>query len=233
MGREWKDVAASALARFIERGLTEPRLGCSSYECGGELNVRSILALGLGLTAAACAHLNPGPAKSGESYNPPPLSISADWNLSGRELAYALIARSDQRCENYLVGVVVQRNGSNGFLSTLSQGLGTVASLVAPSSSANTFAAGSTFLQGTQRTLNDTIFAGREFTLVYDAVKRGRKRERERLFEEIEDTAAGQTDWSSLGNQAILARITPYDLNCGLTYGTVEISRALADSGEP
>lgn len=195
--------------------------------------MRHLLLFAAALACAGCGHTGlQRPSDAGRDFNPPPLTIPATWNYSGRELAYALINESDLRCENYLVGVLVQRNASNGYLSVLSQGLGSVASVVAPSSSANAFAAGSNFLAGTQRTLNDTIFAGREYALVYDAVKRGRKRERETLYAAIENTATGATDWGRLGNQAILARITPYDLNCGLTYGTVEISRALADQDE-
>jgi hypothetical protein len=180
------------------------------------------------LTLGACSTL-PKPSQLGRDINPDPLTLPDDWGTytgddANQEIAYALIAASDSRCEDYLVGVSVQRNSANATLSVGSLVLGTVGGLVAPAESANAFAAGSTLLQGTSRTLNDTIFSGRDFALIYDAVRTGRRRQRRMM-----ETAIDAGDWDGLAVNGVLARVRDYDHNCGVTYGLTEINRALAD----
>ncbi|MNS09084.1 hypothetical protein D3C72_405550 [compost metagenome] len=163
-------------------------------------------------------------ARWGETLNPEPLKIDGDeLHLSGRALAGSLISRSDQRCENYLIGLVAQRNVTRGGLSLLASGLGTIGSVVAKGQAANAFAGAATFVSSSSATAETTVFSNRDLYVIYDAVKVGRRRERERLLELV----ASWPDPSSMTSHEVLARITPYDLDCGISYGMTQISQAL------
>jgi hypothetical protein len=162
------------------------------------------------------------PTTWGSWANAEPLKLTEDERqLTGRALAGALIQRSDQRCEDYLIGVTAQRNGANGLLSILANGLGVAGGLASHAQAANAFSVVSTFTNTSARTLNDTIFAGRDTSLIYEAVKKGRDRERAVLFATMDQF----TD--TMPSREVVARIAPYDLNCGITYGMVELHGAL------
>jgi len=188
-----------------------------------------IIAIACGLSLSACATLGPRPHELGEQVNPPPLTLPQDHRTvytgatGNQGLAYHLIGRSDIQCENYLVGVAIARNGTDAGLSVGAQALSTIGGLVAPGSAANAFSGASTFVQGTNRTLNDTIFSGQDFHVVYTAVKRGRDRLREDMITQID---AGQ--WNTLPHEGVLSRVVPYDLSCGVTFGMNELARAVA-----
>lgn len=182
------------------------------------------------LTAAACVALagcqTMKPSYWGALANPDPLTLSdVPSDLTGRELAAALIAKSDVRCEDYLVGVTVQRNGGNSAFSIIGNGLGTIGGLVSKVQAANAFSAAGAFATTTGRTLDETVFNRNEFSVIYEAVKRGRNAERKALLENL-------SQFERLGRQEILARVNAYDLNCGITYGLVELRRALQAAPE-
>lgn len=192
------------------------------------MNIK-IIAIACGLSLSACGTLGPRAHELGAKANPPPLTLPERHQtiytgaIGNQGLAYYLIGESDIRCENYLVGVAIARNGTDAGLSVSAQALSTIGGLVAPGSAANAFSGASTFVQGTNRTLNDTIFSGQDFHVVYTAVKRGRDRLREDLVRDID---AGR--WDTLPHEGVLSRVVPYDLNCGLTFGMNELARAVA-----
>ncbi|NJC42113.1 hypothetical protein GGQ87_002408 [Brevundimonas alba] len=148
-----------------------------------------------------------------------------DSSLQHAELAAALIAVSDQRCEDYLVGVTVQRNSGSSTLSVVADALGTVGGLASEAAAANAFAASSLFVNNTSKTLNANVFGGRDFAIIYDAVKRGRDAERRVLLDR-----GMNGDFDALGRNQVLAEIYPYDLDCGISYGLSRISAAVAAS---
>lgn len=188
-----------------------------------------IIAIACGLSLSACGTLRSQPYELGQRANPPPLVLPSDHQTAytgttgNQGLAYHLIGQSDVRCDNYLVGVAIARNGTDAGLSVGAQALSTIGGLVAPGSAANAFSGASTFVQGTNRTLNDTIFSGQDFHVVYTAVKRGRDRLREDMIKQI-DTGA----WDTLPHEGVLSRVVPYDLSCGVTFGMNELARAVA-----
>ena len=190
-----------------------------------------IIAIACGLSLSACGTLGPRPHELGERANPPPLLLPSDHltaytgTTGNQSLAYYLIGASDIRCDNYLVGVAIARNGTDAGLSVSAQALSTIGGLVAPGSAANAFSGASTFAQGANRTLNDTIFSGQDFHVVYTAVKRGRDRLREYMVQQID---AGQ--WNTLPHEGVLSRVVPYDLSCGVTFGMNELARAVAQN---
>lgn len=185
--------------------------------------MRAVAVAGLSaLALAGCQTM--GPSHWGAKANPPALSLSdaPDSSLTGRELAAALISASDKRCEDYLVGVTVQRNLGNSGFSILGSALTTVGSLVSEGRAANAFAGAGGFANSTANTLDDTIFGRHEFAVIYDAVKRGRTVERNAFLADMDQ-------FDGMGRYEILSRITPYDHNCGITYGLVELSRAVQE----
>lgn len=179
----------------------------------------------------ACQTL-PKPDRIGAHLNPDPLSLPQNHQTyvgaaGNQALAYVLINASNIRCENYLVGVSAGRNTADAGLSIGAQAFSAIGSLAVPGASANAWSGASTFLQGANRTLQTSVFAGQNFHVVYEAVHRGREREAALLRADI-DTKK----WDALPHEGILERVTPYDLKCGINYGMVEISRALGRTDE-
>ncbi|MFC5374248.1 hypothetical protein ACFPIF_16925 [Brevundimonas faecalis] len=194
---------------------------------------RIALVIACALSLSACGTLGPRPDEVGARANPPPLTLAQNHGAqSNRELAYMLIAQSDIRCENYLVGLSVMNNSTDAGLSITAQTLSTVGGLASQGQAANVFSSLSSLVQGGNRTLKDTVFSGRDFQVVYAAVKQGRARLRKDLTDAI-DKAAWMAPASppqsppSLEPQRVLAMVTPYDLNCGISFAMSELSRAV------
>ena len=173
------------------------------------------------------------PHEVGRWLNPAPLALPADHDTlfkdeeGNRSLAYYLMNQSDITCENYLVGVSAGRNTSDAALGIGAQALSAVGGLVAGADAANAWSGASTFVQGANRTLNDTVFAGQSFQIIYDAVHRGREAHARTMRAEIDGHL-----WDELPHHGILQRVGVYDMKCGVNYGMVELSLALQRSAE-
>ena len=183
--------------------------------------LKTALVMAAALSLGGCQTLSPSTA--GNWANPKPLELSmVDAGLQGAELAAALIVKSDQRCEDYLVGVTFQKNVGQSLFSVIADALGTVGGLSSEARTANAFAASSLFANNTGRTLGANIFGGRDFSIIYDAVKRGRTFQREMLLNTT------RTNYIGLSRHEVLAKVVPYDLNCGISYGLSQISVAVS-----
>lgn len=192
------------------------------------LALTALLALG---GCSTLRSLTYDPYKAGDYLNGPRLAWEQSWESrfpeatsqsAARNFAYHLIRQSDRKCENYLVGASAARNGSGLAMELLASGLGTGAALASPSGSANLLAAGSNFFTSANKSINDSLFDGQQFGLIYQAVHRGRDAERRRLFERI---AAGEFD--ALPSHGIAAEIDIYDRKCGVNYALGEIRDAI------
>ena len=101
--------------------------------------------------------------------------------------------------------------------------LSAIGGAASPNSSANWLSAGSSIAQSSRRSIEDTVFGGREFGLVYTAIWTGRDEARKELEAAV---AKGQfDDW---GWQGILAVVRRYDVKCGINYGLSRLTQAVA-----
>ena len=179
----------------------------------------AVIAAACALALGGCQSLHP--SVLGKGANPPALSLPDGYDkMTGPELAGALIAASDQRCEDYLIGVSIQRTSGKAGLGALGSALTTVGTVAGSGRAANAFAGAGTWVNSTARSVEEGVFGRSEFAVIYDAVKRGRTVDRNAFFRDM-------AQFKNLGPHEVLARIRPYDLNCGITYGMVELSRAV------
>lgn len=140
-----------------------------------------------------------------------------------RALVFALIGESDLRCDRYLTSVSTDRNATRGSLDVIGLTLSAIGGAASPNSSANWLSAGSSIAQSSRRSIEDTVFGGREFGLVYTAIWTGRDEARKELEAAV---AKGQfDDW---GWQGILAVVRRYDVKCGINYGLSRLTQAVA-----
>jgi len=138
-------------------------------------------------------------------------------------LTHALVAESDLRCDHYMTSISIDRNTTRGSLDIVGLALSTIGGVASPNRSSNWFSAGSSIAQSSRRSLEDTVFGGREFGLIYTAVWQGRDDARNSLINEINN---GQLDYLPPGG--VLALVRRYDLKCGINYGLSELTRRVA-----
>lgn len=152
----------------------------------------------------------------------------ARWNAAsrGKQLMYALIAESDLRCDRYLTSVSVDRNATRGTLDIVGLALGAVGGVASPNAAANWFSAGSTLAQSSRRSLEDSVFGGREFGLIYAAVWNGREVSAKDLLKRADADEFKDWDW-----RPILSLARQYDVKCGINYGLSRLSQAVASAG--
>lgn len=147
-----------------------------------------------------------------------------DPRVVRRDLVHGMLALSDVECEDYLIGVSVAANNTEAGLGLAGLALSTASAVSTPERSSKLLAQLSA-LTGTSATaLGDTVFAGRDFQVIYSAIQTGRRRDRERLFAQVKNRELD--DW---GYQSLIAAVTPYHLNCGLTYGLQQITEAVEE----
>ena len=193
----------------------------------------AVLALGLACAVGGCA-INPmrTPHEIGAKLNSPRLDgvKSRLWTRihdgaggqPRREYARDLIAQSDLLCEDYLIGVSFQRNAGAGGLDLAALAFSSAGAVTTPLRNAQLLAQISTLLQGSRTKLSDTIFGGKDYPLLYAAVRNGRAAQKARLVGEIN---GGVFDtWSAL---AIYNEISTYHLDCGVNYALREIAIAI------
>lgn len=208
-----------------------------------------IAALGLALAASlgltACQHLTPDYRAIGEKVNGPALfelaltddfkdRFDAEGDTTSdedrrdlrREMVATLLAVSDVRCENYLVGVSVTANSTRAGFDLTSLALGTAGGVATPEESANLLSALSTLAAGARQSLSDTVFAGRDYPVLYAAIRNGRRAQRDGYLD-----AAHDGDFDNWDHSSIVALMTSYDLDCGINYGLQLISDAVAAQG--
>ena len=137
-----------------------------------------------------------------------------------------LLAVSDVRCENYLVGVGVYANGTRAGFDITSLALSTAGGVATPEESANLLSALSTFAGGARDSLANTVFAGRDYPVLYAAIRNGRRAQRDRYLD-----AAHDGDFDTWSHSSITALMTSYDVDCGINYGLQLISDAVSAQG--
>lgn len=191
-------------------------------------------AASVSLGGCATSHFNY--RKAGAAINGPPLSDSAlakgflataDTPAERREMVFALARESDVRCENYLVGVSAVSNEVRSTLDIGGLALGTAGALATPERSANLLSGLATFTGNSRNALSQTVFGGRDFPIIYAAIRNGRRSQRDTLFD-----AANRGTFDDWGPQSILAYLTGYDLDCGVNYGLQQIANAVDRAGE-
>lgn len=148
-----------------------------------------------------------------------------DVNTRGRQLVYALVAESDLRCDRYLTAVSVDRNATRGSLDIAALTLGALGGVASPNISANWFSAGSTLAQSSRRSLEDSVFGGREFGLVYAAIWQGREAAAKDLLARADKDEFKAWNW-----RPILSLARQYDVKCGVNYGLSRLTQAVATS---
>lgn len=204
-------------------------------------------ALVCGLAAGGCttfAMKTEGPLGAGGAGHPlgPDVVTSSDtdaaedrmdavWNgwdadTRGRQLVYALVAESDLRCDRYLTAVSADRNTTRGSLDIAALTLGALGGVASPNISANWFSAGSTLAQSSRRSLEDSVFGGREFGLVYAAIWQGRDEAAEDLL-----ALADKDEFKAWNWRPILSLARRYDVKCGINYGLSRLTQAVATPG--
>lgn len=146
-----------------------------------------------------------------------------DEDTRAKQLLYALVAESDLRCDRYLTAVSVDRNATRSSLDIIGLALGAIGGVASPNASANWLSAGSTLAQSSRRSLEDSVFGGREFSLIYTAIWQGRERAAKDLMERADDSEFRNWDW-----RPILSLARQYDVKCGLNYGLSQLTQAVA-----
>lgn len=205
----------------------------------------ALLAAVATLGLAGCQHLTPDYRAIGEKVNGTSLlelklvddfeqrfgeetatTAAADRAALRREMVATLLAVSDVRCENYLVGVSVSANSTRAGLDLTSLALGTAGGVATPEESANLLSALSTLAGGARQSLADTVFAGRDFPVIYAAIRNGRRAQRDRYLDLAHDG-----DFDRWGFGSILNLMNAYDLDCGVNYGLQLVTDAVAAQG--
>jgi hypothetical protein len=196
-----------------------------------------VVSLALGGCSSVFNQMIPDYRDAGRRLNGGPLVIPPDLEdrfraeVAGapsghlrRELLFALIAQSDVKCADFLTGIGVYSNTSQAGLGTASLALSTAGGLATPEESANLLSGLSAFATGTDRIITDSVYGGRDFSLVYAAVRTGRNLRRGEIF-----NAANQGAFDTWGQHSIFAYVTAYDLDCTINYGLQQISEALQE----
>lgn len=172
--------------------------------------------------------------------NGPPLVLTDRWNQrfatayaneqSGRptdgdlrrELFRSLIAESNAKCDNYLVGLVGVQNGYDTGLSLLALSATTASSVASPESSANLLGSLATFFTATRREVTNGVFGGKDVEILVQAVVLGRQIEEQRLFAQMNYGYFDRWDATS-----ILSEVHAYDQKCGIGYGLQRLQESL------
>jgi hypothetical protein len=140
-----------------------------------------------------------------------------------RAFVFALIGESDLRCDRYLTSISTDRNTTRGSLDVIGLTLSAIGGAASPNSSANWLSAGSSIAQSSRRSIEDAVFGGREFSLVYTAIWTGRDEARKEL-----EAAVAKGQFDAWGWQGILAVVRRYDVKCGINYGLSRLAQAVA-----
>jgi hypothetical protein len=139
-----------------------------------------------------------------------------------RDFVYGMMAASDVDCEDYLIGVAAVANQTRAGFGATGLALNTAGALATPDRSSRLLNALGALTGSTTTALEDTVFAGRDFQIIYTAVQTGRRSTRDQIRTQLE---AGTFD--TWGYQSLVALVTPYHLNCGINYGLQQIAEAV------
>ena len=139
-----------------------------------------------------------------------------------RELLYSLVAESNAKCDNYLVGLAGIQNSYDTGLNLGRSALTTAAGLSSPERSANMLAAFATFLGSTNEEITSNVFGGKDIEVLTSAVKGGRATEEAILFSRARDGDFDRWDATS-----VLREVHAYDQNCGISYGLRKLQEAV------
>lgn len=211
----------------------------------GEFMKYAAFALVASLGLAGCQHITPDYRAMGAEVNGVALmdldltkdfearfkaetsaTTESERDVLRREMVATLLAVSDVRCENYLVGVGVYANGARASFDLAGLALSTAGGVATPEESANLLSALATFAGGARDSLSQTVFAGRDYPVLYAAIRNGRRAQRDRYLD-----AAHDGDFDTWGHGSITALMTSYDVDCGINYGLQLISDAVAAQG--
>jgi hypothetical protein len=210
--------------------------------------IRWTFALAGALLLASCSSLRPDVNQLGRKVSPvaltpqgdiktrfdaasaPNSSTAAQMPALRRELASSLIAQSDRLCEDYLTGVSVVRNGYATGLGVGALSFSAAGGVTTPVRSANLLSAIASLLTGANTNVSSTLFGGREYPLIYAAVKTGRRAQRDRIITEIEKSNG---DYSTWGYHSILALVEGYHSDCGVNYGLQRMNALANGATDP
>lgn len=210
----------------------------------------AIATIGLALTCGGCASVGVGTDRNadgqvtlhdtGLSANGPVLALNDRWGprfsaayareaqggeFDGdlrRELLYSLIADSNAKCDNYLVGLAGIQNSYDTGLNLGRTALVTAAGLSSPERSANLLAALAGFFGSTREEITNNVFGGKDIEVLSGAVMAGRATEEAILASRASAGAFDRWDATS-----VLREVHAYDQNCGISYGIRQLQEAV------
>lgn len=139
-----------------------------------------------------------------------------------RELLFSLIADSNAKCDNYLVGLAGVQNSYDTSLNLGGLALTTAAGLSSPQRSANILAALGTFFGSANEEITNNVFGGKDIEVLISAVKSSRATE-----QAILESRARAGDFDRWDATSILREVHAYDQNCGISYGLLKLQEAV------
>lgn len=210
----------------------------------------AIATFGLALACGGCASVGVGTDRNadgqvtlhdtGLSANGPVLALNDRWGprfsaayareaegggFDGdlrRELLYSLIADSNAKCDNYLVGLAGIQNSYDTGLNLGRAALTTAAGLSSPQRSANILAAVATFFGSANEEITNNVFGGKDIEVLISAVKSSRAIEHAILLSRAQAREFDRWDATS-----VLREVHAYDQNCGISYGLLKLQEAV------
>ncbi len=147
---------------------------------------------------------------------------AAEKRALRRDLVYGMLSASDVDCEDYLIGVSATANQTRAGFGVTGLALSTAGSIATPERSSRLLNALGALTGSTTTALEDTVFAGQDFQIIYTAVQTGRRNNRDQIGARLE-----RGDLDAWGYTSLVYLVTPYHLNCGINYGLQQIAEAV------
>lgn len=139
-----------------------------------------------------------------------------------RDFIRGMVSASNEDCEDYMIGVSASANQVRGSLGFAGLSFAAAGSIATPERSSRLLNALGALTGSTVTSLEDTVFNGRDFQIIYAAVQTGRRADRDRIYADLE---TGRFDtWGYLSLRDL---ILPIHLNCGINYGLQQIAEAV------
>ncbi len=139
-----------------------------------------------------------------------------------RDLVYGMVSGSDVDCEDYLIGVSATANQTRAGLGVTGLALNAAGAIATPERSSRLLNALGALTGSTTTALEDTVFAGQDFQIIYTAVQTGRRNNRDQMVARLDGG-----DFDRWGYVSLVSLVTPYHLNCGINYGLQQIAEAV------
>lgn len=136
-----------------------------------------------------------------------------------KRLGVILLKTSDDICYKYLESISTAEKTTRSFLGVSSLILSGAAGVTSPVESANLLSALSTASQGVEDELSNSILGGADGDLLLEAVRKGRKRQRETMANLLLgsfDTNGGEI---APDFYRFIVELSTYHDSCGISYG--------------